>query len=78
MTNFTRIEKVLLDLPAHEREKLAVKAWESLVEGGESASDSNIDPEGVKLAGYRDGEMDQRSVIGISHEEFRRRTELRD
>lgn len=50
MTSITQIEKDLLDLPAPEREKLALKAWESLVEDSEAASDPNIDPEGVELA----------------------------
>lgn len=78
MANITRIEKEVLDLPAPEREKTGVESVGRPGRDGESASDSNIDPEGVKLARQRDGEMDQRGVIGISHEEFRRRTELRD
>lgn len=57
MANVIEIERELLGLPPVERERLALKAWESLIEDGEAASDPNIDPDGIELARTRDKEL---------------------
>ncbi|MDZ7842958.1 MAG: addiction module protein [Gammaproteobacteria bacterium] len=74
MANITEIERELLGLPAAERERLALRAWESLVESGEAASDPNIDPEGLELANERDTELERGKVDAVEEKEFRRRT----
>lgn len=74
MADVTQIERELLGLPPAERERLALRAWESLVENGEAASDPNIDPEGLELANERDSELDRGEVDAVEEEEFRRRT----
>ena len=74
MADVTQIEQELLRLPPAERERLALKAWESLVESGEASSDPDIDPQGVKLASSRDAELDRGEVGVVSEKEFRRRT----
>jgi hypothetical protein len=74
METAAEIERKLLDLPAADRERLALKAWDSLVADLNAASDPNIDPEGVKIAAQRDTEMDAENVEPIDQTEFRRRT----
>jgi len=74
MADVTRIERELLGLPAAERERLALRAWESLVESGEAASDPKIDPEGLELANERDTELERGEVDAVEEKEFRRRT----
>ena len=74
MANITEIERELLCLPAAERERLALRAWESLVESGEAASDPNIDSEGLKLANERDKELERGEVDAVEEKEFRRWT----
>lgn len=74
MADITQIEQELLGLPPAERERLALKAWESLVENEGAASDPNIDPEGFELANERDTELDSGDADPVSEEEFRQRT----
>lgn len=74
MADVTRIERALLGLPPAERERLALRAWESLVESEEAASDPNIDPEGLELANERDTELDRGEADAVSEEEFRQWT----
>lgn len=74
MADVTQIERELLGLPPAQRERLALKAWESLVENEEAASDPNIDPEGLELASERDTELDRGEADTVSEEEFRQRT----
>ena len=68
------IERELLSLPAAERERLVLRAWESLVDEESAASNPAIDPESVELAIKRDSELKEKAEKLISHEEFVRRT----
>lgn len=74
MADVTQIERELLGLPPVERERLALRAWESLIENGEAASDPNIDPAGLELANKREEELEHGEVDALGEEEFRRRT----
>lgn len=74
MADVTEIERRLLGLPAAERERLALKAWESLVESEEAASDPNIDPDGLELANERDTELERGEMDAVDEKEFRHRT----
>ena len=72
MADIAQIEKDLLSLSPPEREQLAVKAWESLVNDDDAASDPNIDPAGLELACFRDADLDEGKVTAIN--KFRRET----
>lgn len=72
MNAIAEIGRDLLGLPATDRERLILKAWESLVRDPDA--DPDIDPEGVELAEKRNGEIDSNNLAAISHEEFVRRT----
>ncbi|HJN51474.1 MAG: hypothetical protein QGG98_07675 [Pseudomonadales bacterium] len=72
MASITEIERALLELAPSERERLALKAWESLIADPEAVP--SIDPEGISLAASRNDELDRWRVEPISHDEFRRRT----
>ena len=74
MADVTEIERELLGLPPAERERLALRAWESLVDNGEAASDPSIDAAGLELANKREAELEQGEVDAVEEEEFRRRT----
>jgi hypothetical protein len=74
MAKVIEIERELLGLPPAERERLALKAWESLIEDGEAATDPKIDPEGIELARNRDKELEHGKTNSISDKEFRLRT----
>lgn len=69
-----QIEREVLALPAEQRAHLVLTAWESLVADPVFAADRDLDPEGVKLAISRDGELESGKTKPISHEEFLRRT----
>lgn len=75
MSSITEIESKLLGLSPVERERLAVKAWESLANDAVAVSDAAIDPDGIGLSAERDAELECGSVVPISEEEFRRRTD---
>jgi putative addiction module component (TIGR02574 family) len=64
----------LLRLPPHERERLALAAWESLEQATGWLGDPRTDPEGVEIAKARDAAMDAGQVSALSIEEFRQRT----
>ena len=74
MSAIAEIERDLLGLPAADRERLVLKAWESLVQDPSAASDLKIDPEALELAKDRDSEIESGKTTAISHEEFTRRT----
>ena len=74
MNRVTEVEKELLELAPAEREQLALRAWESLVDDEEAQSDSTIDAEGIALAMNRDSEIDSGNLSPVSKEEFLRRT----
>ena len=74
MNRISEVEKELLSLPAAEREQLALRAWESLVEDKNAQSNPNIDKEGIELATTRDGEIEKGTTELLSKEEFLRRT----
>jgi len=74
MSTTDQLEAELLRLPARDRERLALAAWESLEEATAWLSDPDTDREGIALACKRDGEVESGEVTPLSHEEFRRRT----
>jgi len=74
MTDTTQLERVLLNLPALERERLALAAWESLEHDAEFTAGRGTDPEGVALALARDAEIESGSVEPLTHEQFLQRT----
>ncbi len=75
MSDIAKIEEELLRLSPRERERLALKAWESLVTDEQAVADSQIDPDGVELAESRDAELDGGNVEALDEGEFRRRTD---
>lgn len=74
MSTTDQLEAELLRLPARDRERLALAAWESLEEATAWLADSNTDREGIVMASERDIEIESGQVTAITHEEFRRRT----
>ncbi len=74
MSNLAKLESEVLNLAPEEREHLALSAWESLGDGSNSDVIRNLDPEGIKIAKERDGELSSGAVTPISHFEFSRRT----
>ncbi len=74
MSTIDQLEAELLRLPPHDRERLAIAAWESLEEATAWLSDPNTDREGIALARERDAEIESGQATPLSHEEFRRRT----
>lgn len=74
MSAIAEIERDLLGLPAADRERLVLKAWESLVRDPDVASNPEIDSEAVHIAIERDSEIEARKTAAMSHEEFIRRT----
>ncbi len=74
MNRMSEVEKELLELSPVEREQLALRAWESLVEDEEAQSDPTIDTEGIALAENRDGEIESGNLSLVSKEEFLCRT----
>lgn len=74
MADIAEVEKALLALPAADRERLALKAWESLVDNDAAAADPGIDAEGVELASNRDADLECGQASAISEREFRRHT----
>jgi hypothetical protein len=74
MSELAEIERELLGLPAADRERIILKAWESLADDLAAAASPEVDPEGVSLAISREREIDSNQVSAVTHEEFRRRT----
>ena len=74
MSAIAEIERGLLGLPAADRERLILKAWESLARDLDAAGNPEIDAAAVELAKNRDSEIDSGKTTVISHEEFIRRT----
>jgi hypothetical protein len=74
MDPMTELESKLLALPPLERERLALKAWESLVNDESAMADLGIDPDGIERAVERDAELDRGTLNPIDENEFRRRT----
>lgn len=74
MSAIAEIERELLDLPAVDRERLVLKAWESLVRDPSAAGEPEIDPEAIDIAKNRDSEIESGKTTAISQEEFTRRT----
>jgi len=70
MVDSSPIERELLGLPPAERERLALRAWKSLVESKEAASDPGIDPEGRELAKERDTELERGEVDAVEGRGF--------
>jgi hypothetical protein len=74
MSKFAELEKEILALAPDERERLATAAWESLLDDPKTASNREIDPQGIQLAAERDAEIESGKVQPIDDAEFRRRT----
>lgn len=74
MTTTADLEQQLLGLPPADRARLLLKAWESLADDPEVATDPAIDPQGLKIAIERDAELTNGSAKPIDDQEFRRRT----
>lgn len=68
MNTLRELEQEALNLSAQEREHFVLTMWESL------ENHTLLDPDGVKVALARDGEIETGSVQTIDHTEFRRRT----
>jgi hypothetical protein len=74
MESAADLERKLLGLPAAERERLALTAWESLANDPVAAADRRVDPEGIRLAEDRDSEIESAHIEALDEEEFHRRT----
>jgi hypothetical protein len=74
MKSAAQLEQEVLSLPADERARLALAAWESLETDPAFAADRTLDPEGIALALERDAEIEAGSVKPLSSAEFRQRT----
>lgn len=73
MNSSSQLEADILQLPAPDRERLAVLAWDSLADDLVWLADPTIDPHGLALAHERDREIESGRVKALSHEEFLRR-----
>ena len=56
MNTIDQLEAEILHLQPFDRERLALFAWESLMEDNDGYSNVAIDPDGIDLARQRDGE----------------------
>ena len=74
MSAITELEKEILALSPAERERLATVVWESLASDPKTASNREIDPEGIQLAAQRDAEIESGKVQPVDHAEFMRLT----
>jgi hypothetical protein len=70
----TDLEREVLALPAVDRERLVLVAWESLVDDPGAAGDRAIDPTGIEIAAKRDAEIEAGHVQALNQAEFARRT----
>ena len=70
MSNLAKIEREVMCLTPEEREHLALRAWESLGDGSDSAISEKLDPEGIEIARKRDRELSSGAEKPISHSEF--------
>ncbi len=73
MNNLAKIKREVMNLAPEEREHLALSAWESLGDGSNGEVIRHLDPEGIRIARKRDGELSSGAVTPISHAEFSRR-----
>ena len=73
MDTTSQLEIEILRLPARDRERLALVAWESLAADVAWISDPEVDPEGLALADTRDTDIESGTTEAISHDEFVRR-----
>lgn len=78
MKSTAELEQELLQLPATDRARVAMKVWESLADDPEAAADPMLDPEGLRIALERDAELESDSVEVIDDTEFRRRCGVMD
>ena len=74
MSDYTQIEKEVLGLSPVQREQLALKMWESIIADEAATADSNLDPDGIKIARSRDLELESGNASSISEQEFFDRT----
>ena len=74
MNTTADLEQQLLGLPPADRARLLLRAWESLVDETDVATDPSVDSKGLKIAIERDIELTSGAVQRIDDLEFRRRT----
>ena len=74
MNSTSDLEQQLLGLPPADRARLLLRAWESLTDDPDVATDPAIDPQGQKIAIERDADLTNGSANPIDDLEFRRRT----
>ena len=74
MNTTADLEQQLLGLPPADRARLLLRAWESLADDPEVATDPTVDPKGLKVAIERDIELSSGAIQPIDDLEFRRRT----
>ena len=68
MTDLSQLTQAVLDLPLHERVRIAQELWASL-QPNESGDVANETEDALSLADQRDAELDAGSVTGISHDQ---------
>ena len=78
MNTVSDLEKVILALPAVEREHLATVAWDSLAGNPDGGNDPNIDAEGIEIAAQRDAYLEAGQTQAMDHPEFLTHTGLGD
>lgn len=78
MNTVSDLEKVILALPAVEREHLATVAWDSLAGNPGGGDGPNIDAEGIEIAAQRDTSLESGQTQAMGQEEFLTRVGLGD
>ena len=78
MNTVSDLEKVILSLPAVEREHLATVAWDSLAGNPDGGNDPNIDAEGMEIAAQRDNSLESGQTQAMDQAEFLTRAGLGD
>ena len=72
MNTIDQLEAEILHLPPNDRERLALAAWESLMEDNDWCSNVAVDPDGLEIARQRDSELESGRVKPLNREEFNR------
>jgi putative addiction module component (TIGR02574 family) len=67
MTDLSHLTQAILDLPLHERVRIAQELWASLQPNDGAVENETADA--LTLADRRDAELDAGSVDGISHQQ---------
>ena len=72
MNTIDQLEAEILHLPPNDRERLALFAWESLMEDNGGCSNLAVDQCGIDIAIQRDSELESGQVQPLNREEFNR------